>query len=129
MFDDEEVPRVYVPPGWPAAVRPPGAEGWLRSATAFLLDQCPPEYRSHSVLLRHPVVLARFAAGFVASQLDATRNNLAGVRPGLGDVVEGGTIEAAVAVLQQEEARLVRVARAVGLVEQALRDVRFKPRL
>ena len=30
---------------------------------------------------------------------------------------------------QQEEARLIRVARGVDLVEQALRDARFKPRL
>jgi hypothetical protein len=27
----------------------------------WLLDLCPPEYRSYPALRRHPVVLARFA--------------------------------------------------------------------
>ena len=129
MFDDEEVIRVYVPPGWPASVRPPGAEGWIPTATAFLLDCCPADYRGYTVLRRHPVVLARFAREFVASQVAATRANLAGVRPDLAGWVDGAALEASVAVLQAEEARLVRLARAVALVEQALRDVRFVAKL
>ncbi|TRY19353.1 hypothetical protein FOJ82_00070 [Tessaracoccus rhinocerotis] len=129
MFDEDEVIRVYVPPGWPAAVRPPGAPGWLKTATAFLLDCCPPEYRGYPVVLRHPVVLARFAKEFVTGQLAATRGNLAGLRPDLAGVVDTSTADAVASVLQQEEARLVRVARAVSLVEQALRDVRFVPKL
>lgn len=129
MFDDEEVPRVYVPPGWPAAVRPPGAPGWVRSATAFLLDCCPPEYRGYAVIQRHPVVLARCAREFVCGQAQATRRNLAEARPDLAGLVDAGTVDAVVAVLQQEEARLARVSRAVVLVEQALRDVRFVPKL
>ena len=129
MFDEDEVIRVYVPPGWPASVRPPGAPGWLKSATAFLLDCCPAEYRGYPVVLRHPVVLARFARQFVAGQLASTRDNLAGSRPDLSGLVDTSTADAVVGVLQQEEARLVRVARAVELVEQALRDVRFVPKL
>ncbi|GAA4901793.1 hypothetical protein GCM10025789_20480 [Tessaracoccus lubricantis] len=129
MFDEDEVIRVYVPPGWPGAVRPPGSNGWLKTAEAFLLDCCPSEYRGYQVLRRHPVVLARMAREFVASQLVATRSGLAGVRTSLAGVVDTGTVDQAAAVLQQEEARLVRVARGVELVEQALRDVRFTPRL
>jgi hypothetical protein len=81
------------------------------------------------VLRRHPVVLARLAREFVSSQLVATRSGLTGLRSSLTGVVDAATADQAAAVLQQEEARLVRVARAVELVDQALRDVRFVPRL
>lgn len=110
-------------------MRPPGSSGWHKTAEAFLLDCCPSEYRGYQVLRRHPVVLALMAREFVASQLVATRSGLAGVRTSLAGVVDTGTVDQAATVLQQEEARLVRVARGVDLVEQALRDVRFKPRL
>lgn len=129
MFDEEAVIRVWVPPGWPAVVRPPGSQGWVRTATSFLLDSCPPDYRGYPVLLKHPVVLARFARQFASSQLVATQSNLAGARPDLMGWVETATVDAAVAVLQAEEARMVRQVRAVSLVEQALRDVRFTPKL
>ena len=129
MFDEDEVIRVYVPPGWPGAVRPPGSNGWEKTAESFLLDCCPSEYRGYQVLRRHPVVLARMAREFVASQLVATRSGLAGVRTSLSGVVDAGTVDQAAVVLQQEEARLLRLARGVELVEQALRDVRFTPLL
>ena len=129
MFDDDEVIRVYVPPGWPGAVRPPGSQGWLASAEGYLLDCCPAEYRGYQLLRRHPVVLARLAGEFVASQLAATRTGLTGLRSSLAGVVDASTADQAAALLQQEEARLTRVARGVDLVEQALRDARFVPRL
>ncbi|WP_147454081.1 hypothetical protein [Tessaracoccus antarcticus] len=129
MFDEEAVIRVWVPPGWPAVVRPPSSPGWVRSATSFLLDCCPPDYRGYPVLLRQPVVLARFAREFASSQLAATRANLAGARPDLAGWVDTATVDAAVAVLHAEEARMVRQVRAVSLVQDALRDVRFTPKL
>ncbi|SHJ60047.1 hypothetical protein SAMN02745244_02856 [Tessaracoccus bendigoensis DSM 12906] len=129
MFDEDEVVRVYVPPGWPGSVRPPGSPGWLASVEGFLLDVCPPEYRGYPVLRRHPVVLAGLAREFVASQLVATRAGLSGVRSSLAGLVDTSTVDQAAGVLQQEEARLTRVARGVDLVDQALRDVRFKPKL
>lgn len=129
MFDDEEVVRVYVPPGWPGSVRPPGAQGWVASAESFLLEVCPSEYRGYQVLRRHPVVLAGLAREFVASQLVATRSGLSGVRSSLAGVVDTSTVDQAAGVLQQEEARLVRVARGVDLVDLALRDVRFTRKL
>ncbi|HJE51776.1 MAG TPA: hypothetical protein K8V15_07340 [Tessaracoccus flavescens] len=129
MFDDEEVIRVYVPPGWPGVVRPPGSEGWLKSAEAFLLDCCPSEYRGYGVLRRHPIVLAGLAKEFVASQLVATRSGLTGMRTSLSGFVDTATSDQAAQVLQAEEARLVRVARGVELVDQALRDARFVPKL
>lgn len=129
MFDEDEVIRVYVPPGWPGSVRPPGSPGWLPTAESYLLDVCPSEYRGYQVLRRHPVVLAGLAREFVASQLRATRTGLMGVRTSLAGVVDTSTADQAAEVLQQEEARLVRVARGVDLVDQALRDARFVPKL
>lgn len=128
MFDDHS-PLVYVPPGWPSGVRPPGAPGWLHTAQAFLLDVSPPEYRGYPVLRRHPVVLARLAHAHVAAGLEATRASVATARTELGEWVDPGTASQAVEVLHGEEARLVRVLRAVTLVEQALHDVRFVPKL
>ncbi|HET7725154.1 MAG TPA: hypothetical protein VFK68_10990 [Propionibacteriaceae bacterium] len=121
--------QIYVPPGWPDAVRPPGAPDWETTATAFLLDCCPPDYRSHLVLRRHPVVLARFAAEHVEAQLRAAKDGLAGVRAGLADYVAPEVISSAAEAWQEEAARLVRVRRAVALVEEALRGRIFIRRL
>ncbi|MCW2932732.1 MAG: hypothetical protein JWM19_3694, partial [Actinomycetia bacterium] len=39
----------YIPPGWPAGVHPPGSDGFEATATAWLLDVVPPDYRLHGV--------------------------------------------------------------------------------
>lgn len=115
----------YVPPGWPAQVPPPGAPGWRRAATAWLFDLCPPDYRAHDVLRRHPVVLARFAADHVDAGVDVARRGLATVRADLADLVPVEAVEAAVLAYEREGARLAAVSRSVGLVEQALRGLPF----
>ncbi len=116
---------IYVPPGWPDQVRPPGAPDWEATAGAFLLDCCPPDYRSHLVLRRHPVVLARFAAEHVEGQLRASKEGLATVRAQLADQVPSAVVQEAVDAWQEETARLIRVRRAVALVEEALRGKVF----
>jgi hypothetical protein len=118
-----------VPPGWPEAVRPPGAPEWERSAVAWLFDLCPPDYRTHEVLRRHPQVLARFAARHVQAGVDAAREGLATVRDDLRDVVPTETVSAAVAAYEREGARLMAARRAVVLVEEALRGGRFVRKL
>ena len=117
------------PAGWPAEVLPPETPGWERSAVAWLYDLCPPDYRAHEVLRRHPVVLARFAARHVAAAVEAARDGLANARAELADAVPPDVIEAAVAAYEREGRRLAQAARAVALVEQALRGRRFVPRL
>ena len=87
--------RPVVPPGWPEEVRPPDTPDWERTATAWLFDLCPPDYRRHEVLLRHPVVLARFAAHHVHSGVEAARRGLATVRDELRDVADPETVTAA----------------------------------
>ena len=121
--------RLYTPPGWPAQVRPPGAPAWERTAVAWLLDVCPPEYRGYPVLRNHEVVLARFAVLHVDAAQAAVRRGLSEARGALRDLVDPDTVEAAVLAWQAEEARLAAERRAVELVEEALRGRRFVARL
>src|SRR6476661_9957293 len=120
--------RPVAPPGWPGPVRPPGAPDWESTATAWLLDLCPPEYRSYPALRRHPVVLARFAVLHVEASQAAARRGLSESRSALRDVAQLDVVEAAVQTWLAEEARLSGVRRAVGLVEEALRGRRFVAR-
>jgi hypothetical protein len=126
----EEPPgRAVAPPGWPRQVRPPGAPGWEHTAVAWLLDICPPEFRSYPVLRRHDAVLARFAVLHVEACQAAVRQGLSEARATLRDVAGPGVVEAAVETWQAESARLLAERRAVGLVEEALRGRRFVARL
>ena len=96
---------------------------------AWLLDICPPEFRSYPVLRRHEVVLARFAVLHVEACQAAARRGLSEARSALRDVADSGVVEAAVETWQAESARLLGERRAVGLVEEALRGRRFVARL
>lgn len=91
----------------------------------YLPDCCPADFRAYPVLRRHPIVLAGFAARFVESQLRASQAGLAGVRTSLGDHVPPQVVESAVEAWQEQAAHLVRVRRAVALIEEALRGKVF----
>ena len=120
---------LVAPPGWPRQVRPPDAPDWERTAVNWLLDICPPEYRSYPALRRHVVVLARFAVLHVEAQQLATRRGLSEIRGDLRDVADEAVVEAAVQTFQLEDARLLAVRREVGLVEEALRGRRYRVRM
>ncbi len=119
----------YAPPGWPRAVRPPDAPDWEASASTWLLDICPPEYRSYPVLRRHVVVLARLATQQVKGQQESVDRALSEARGALVDVAEGDVVERYVETLQREAARLLGLRRETALVEEALRGRRFVARL
>ena len=121
--------RPVAPPGWPKQVRPPDTPDWERTAASWLLDLCPPDYRRYAGLRRHVVVLARFAVLHVEASQAACRRGLSEARADLGQVAELPVVEAAVQTFQLEEARLLAVRRAVGLVEEALRGRRYVARL
>jgi hypothetical protein len=123
------VSSASLPPGWPAAVPPPGAPDWQRSAVGWLLDQCPPDYRGHPVLLRHPVALAVLAGHHVDAGLQAGRRALATARADLADDLSETAMAALIEALQAEQARMIATRRAVGLIEEALRGHRYVPRL
>jgi len=121
--------NAYAPPGWPDEVRPPGAPGWEGAAAAYLFDCCPADFRAYPVLRRHTLVLARFAAHFVAGQHRSAREGLADLRTSLQGEVTPEVIEAAAEAWLEQAARLARTARAVGLIEEALQGHVFTPRL
>ncbi len=119
----------YTPPGWPAAVPPPGVPGWERRAVAWLLDQCPHEYRGYPVLARHPLLLVRLAARQVSAQHAGTQSARAALRADLSGYLPTAVVAEGLAVLDAEQQRLAAAAEAVQLVERAMRGQVFVPRL
>ena len=119
----------YTPPGWPAEVPPPGAPGWERRATAWLLDLCPPDYRGHAVLLRHPLLLVRLTARLVAAQAAGTQSARAALRADLSGYLPTAVVAEGLDVLDAEQERLAAASTAVQLVERALRGQVYVPRL
>lgn len=122
-------PVQRVPPGWPAQVRPAGSPDWQSSALAWLLDQCPAEYRGYPVLGRHPAALVHLAGPHVDAQVQANRRALATARTGLRGDLPPAALAEVVEVLEIEQIRLQSVARGLTLVGEALRGRRFVPRL
>ena len=123
------MPTHVAPPGWPPEVRPPDAPDWEATAASWLLDLCPPDYRRYAGLRRHVVVLARFALLHVEANQAACRRGLSEARADLSQVAGPAVVDAAIQTFQLEEARLMAVRRAVGLVEEALRGRRYVARL
>ena len=114
---------------WPCQVKAPGSYDWERSAAKWLRELVPARYASYPALLRHPVLLARFAAGHVAAGVNAAREGLRTARAELRDLLPPEAVEAALAAYDREGRRLVRAGREVALVDAALRGERHVPRL
>jgi hypothetical protein len=123
------LPPSRVPPAWPDGLPPPDADGWEDAAQNWLLDHCPPEYRLHEVLRRHPVVLARFTRWHVAGGIDGHQRALGRVRADLAGLVDAEVVEAGVVTLERELQRLRVLLPQVGAVEEALRGRRHRARL
>lgn len=123
------MPTHVAPPGWPPEVRPPDTPDWEATAASWLLDLCPADYRRYAGLRRHVVVLARFALLHVEANQAACRRGLSEARADLAQVAGPAVVDAAIQTFQLEEARLLAVRRAVGLVEEALRGRRYVARL
>lgn len=121
--------RPVTPPGWPPSVRPPDTPRWEDTAIGWLLDQCPPEYRLYDGLRRHPVVLARFTALHVEASIQAAQRGISEARVSLREVLPTEALAGAIGMWEREGARLLKVRRAVGLIEEAFRGRRFRARL
>jgi len=117
------------PPGWPEGVPPPSARGWQVAAVAWLLDLCPPEYRGHTVLRRHPVALVWLAERHVTAQVEAMRVAYRTVRVDLGEELPAGTVEALLVCLEHEGLRLRAAQRGIALLREAMADLVFVERL
>jgi hypothetical protein len=116
---------MYVPPEWPAEVRPPSIPDWETSAVAWLLDAVPPDYRAYEVLRRHPIALARMAGHHVNAAIEAARTGYRRAAVDLKGHLPPHAIEAVLDTYREEGPRLVRLARSIAVVEQALRGDMF----
>jgi len=116
---------MYVPPEWPAEVRPPSVPDWETSAVAWLLDAVPPDYRAYEVLRRHPIALARMANHHVTSAIEAARTGYRRAAVDLKSHLPPHAIEAVLDTYRAEGPRLVRLSRSIDAVEQALRGDMF----
>ncbi len=119
----------YTPPGWPAGVHPPGSEDFESTAVGWLLDVVPPDYRLHGVLRRYPVALAAMARYHSKACVEAARQGYRAARTELAGTLPPHAIDTVLAAYRKEGARLAATARAVGLVERALRGEVFTPKM
>lgn len=119
----------YTPPGWPAGVHPPGSDDFESTAVGWLLDVVPPDYRLHGVLRRYPVALATMARYHSRACVEGARQGYRTARTELAGALPPHAIDTVLAAYRKEGARLAAIARAVGLVERALRGEDFTPKM
>src|ERR1700727_2004740 len=119
----------YIPPGWPAGVHPPGSEDFESTAIGWLLDVVPPDYRLHGVLRRYPIALATMARYHAKACVEGAREGYRTARTELAGTMPPHAIDTVLPASRREVARLPATARAVGLVERALRGEAFTPTL
>ncbi len=119
----------YTPPGWPAGVHPPGSDDFESTAVGWLLEVVPPDYRLHGVLRRYPVALATMARYHSRACVEGARQGYRTARTELAGALPPHAVDTVLAVYRKEGARLAATARAVGLVERALRGEVFSPRM
>jgi hypothetical protein len=119
----------YIPAGWPAGVHPPGSEEFESTAVGWLLDVVPPDYRLHGVLRRYPIALATMARYHSKACVEGAREGYRTARTELASVLPPHAVDTVLAAYRKEGARLAETARAVDLVERALRGEVFTPKM
>jgi hypothetical protein len=110
-------------------VHPPGSEEFESTAIGWLLDVVPPDYRLHGVLRRYPIALAAMARYHAKACVEGAREGYRTARTELAGTMPPHAIDTVLAAYRKEGARLAATARAVGLVERALRGETFTPTL
>jgi hypothetical protein len=110
-------------------VHPPGSEEFESTAVGWLLDVVPPDYRLHGVLRRYPVALATMARHHSKACVEGAREGYRTARTELAGVLPPHAVDTVLAVYRKEGARLAETARAVDLVERALRGEVFTPKM
>lgn len=63
---------VYLPPGWPPGVAPPGTDDW-EPLLSWLLGLVP-DLRGHTMARRHPVIFAVIAWHVLTGVVDGARD-------------------------------------------------------
>jgi hypothetical protein len=110
-------------------VHPPGSEEFESTAVGWLLDVVPPDYRLHGVLRRYPVALATMARHHSKACVEGAREGYRTARTELAGVLPPHAVDTVLAAYRKEGARLAETARAVDLVERALRGEVFTPKM
>lgn len=110
-------------------MHPPGSDEFESTAVAWLLDVVPPDYRLHGVLRRYPIALAALARYHSKACVEGARQGYRAARTELADALPPHAIDTVLAAYRKEGARLAATARAVGLVERALRGETFTPKM
>jgi hypothetical protein len=119
----------YTPLGWPAGVHPPDSDDFESTAVGWLLDVVPPDYRLHGVLRRHPLALATMARHHSKACVEGARQGYRTARTELTGTLPPHAVDSVLAAYRKEGARLAATARAVSLVERALRGEVFTPKM
>ena len=110
-------------------MHPPGSEEFESTAVGWLLDVVPPDYRLHGVLRRYPIALAVMARHHSKACVEGAREGYRTARTELAGVLPPHAIDTILAAYRKEGARLAETARAVDLVERALRGEVFTPKM
>ncbi|MFI6588572.1 hypothetical protein [Embleya sp. NPDC050493] len=106
------------PPGEPEpAPEPTGLDS--RTAEA-LYEVCPPGYRNHEVLRRHPALLVRLARHHLLAELAELRQGYSDLRRELKDRVPEYVIPQALATYRREAAEIHRALERVAAIERSL---------
>jgi hypothetical protein len=110
-------------------VHPPGSEEFESTAVGWLLDVVPPDYRLHGVLRRYPIALAVMARHHSKACVEGAREGYRTARTELAGGLPPHAVDTVLAAYRKEGARLAETARAVDLVERALRGEVFTPKM
>ncbi len=110
-------------------MHPPDSEEFESTAVTWLLDVVPPDYRLHGVLRRYPVALAAMARYHAKACVEGAREGYRTARTELAGALPPHAIDTVLAAYRKEGVRLAATARAVGLIERALRGEVFSPKM
>jgi len=88
---------------------------------AWLFDVVPPDYRLYGVLRRYPLALAQMARHHVRACVEGARQGYRTAATDLGEVLPPHAYSAVLVAYRREGRRLAAAARAVDLVDEALR--------
>lgn len=117
---EEHVAARPAPRGWPPQVLPPDEPNWVTSATSWLLDLLPPDYRAHTEIVTMPRVLAWMAATHVDHHQEATQREYRSAATDLRGRETPEVIQQVLDVYQAEKERLATVRESIRAVRRAL---------
>jgi hypothetical protein len=110
-------------------VPPAQTPGWEERAVLWLLDQCPPDYRSYAGWRRHPIALAWLAGRHLDGQVVAMREAWREARVAIGPDVPPEALAEILTQIEKEGMRLRAAGRSAALLHEALQGKVFAPRL